>query len=120
MLSRFFDALVNKNNTSPKRKPPSPTVATAVPAFSANSIRRRNPSNVAINIEEEPPTFSRFTGTISPSQFEYSSEPLLRLVLSNHELHDMMMQFATDELSAENIRCWDGKRNLKCVATNED
>jgi hypothetical protein len=101
MLSRFFDAL-SKN----AKKKDAPPLKSPRPLATPQSFKR---NSVAISIDEAPPAFSRYTEAISPSQFEYSDEPLLRLVLSNPTLHTMISEFAASELSLENVKCWDCK-----------
>ncbi|KAL0485543.1 Rgs10 [Acrasis kona] len=106
MLSRFFEALSNKPKHNSTVKKTSPSSSLLVKRMSCQ-----------ISIEEETPMYSRFSEVVSPGMFENSEEPLLRLVLSNPELHQMMEDFAHGELSSENIKCWDAiqrYRNANC------
>jgi hypothetical protein len=49
----------------------------------------------------------RYREDLPPSEFKNSNKPILRLVLSNFDLHEMMTNFCKKEYTDENMTLWD-------------
>ncbi len=97
MISRIKGALGIRKTTSTSdiRKIRSPC---------DENSRKRMSDQISFKYDTPVP---RYEENIPPSEFRNSGRPMLRLVLSNAELHGMMLKFCENEYTEENIILWD-------------